>query len=49
MNEKTIRIKEDTKNMLEDMMPARGDTFDSCIKKLIRESAELRDIKQKMI
>jgi hypothetical protein len=47
MNEKTIRIKEDTHNMLTDMMPNRGDTFDACIKKLIRNSAELRDLKAK--
>lgn len=34
--------------MLEDLMPNRGDTFDACIKKLLRESAELRGLKQKV-
>ena len=44
---KHLPVKPDTYNMLTDLMPNRGDTFDACIKKLIRESAELRDAKIK--
>ena len=42
---KNVPVKTDTYNMLKDGMEGYEDTFDARIKRLIKDSAELRDLK----